>query len=210
MNLTFREHEIAAIHALGLGTRKGEQKKAAIIKATLQCIATDGYEHTNYETIGEKIGMKRPHVLYHFPNKNKLFEAAIRFLYGVGAVMVEEAMQGSGSTWQQKLKAYVLGTYTWLESDPNYLPVLTLAFYLSSIDKTYKKMSTEVRDAGEARIDKILQGHPRYKTLGRKEMVEKLHAILVNDCLKWATCIRKAKMASTANHTFDKMLSLLD
>ncbi len=192
------------------GPSKGAQKKLLIIKATIECVATLGYERTNYETIGQLVDMKRPHVAYHFPDKNKLFESVIRYVYGVGREMVREALSQEKGGWKKELEQYVNITFAWLDADPGYPAVLTLAFYLSAVNPIYKRMSTDVREAGKQTVADILKTCPKCTTTAaRLLLAEKMHDLLVSACLRWLTCVNKTKRATFAEQTFKKLIALL-
>lgn len=105
MSTATTTHDEKVLRRLNLlGPSKGELKKVAIIKAAIQCIATQGYERTNYETIGALIEMKRPHVAYHFPKKQLIVEMAIRYVYGIGVEMVEKTMAARAGKWEGSSK----------------------------------------------------------------------------------------------------------
>ena len=133
--------------------KKGELRKLEIIQATIRCLHERGLDATNYETIGQLCGMQRPHVAYHFPRKEALVEAAIRYVYSAGQEVVVETMKRAPAGGL--LLAYVRGSFAWVADEPAYGSVVALLGYLSTREPAFREMSREFRRIGPRQIGDV-------------------------------------------------------
>lgn len=139
----------------GDGPSKGTLKKFEIVQATIECIATIGFEKTTYEAIAKKIGTRRAHIAYYFKDKQDIFKACIKYIvsnyHNVSLDHVSKA-----TSPKDKLLKYVEGPYIWSQKYPNELSSMLLFYYLCTVHNSYKKLHDNVRSAGIERIRIIL------------------------------------------------------
>ncbi len=167
--------------------RKGDLRKLEILRATLACVAKHGWAGTNYESVGKICGLKRPHVAYHYPTWNTLIDSAIRFAYAAGASIVGDRMNSS-RTRADRLRAYIEGTFEWLESHPEHSAVISLLWHLASFDPHYRTLTTEFRELGTGRVYAILtDGSPIDPKSTHWKKAVAIHALVVGHCVTYVS-----------------------
>tara|TARA_R110002072_G_scaffold64203_9_gene159967 strand:- start:9634 stop:10272 length:639 start_codon:yes stop_codon:yes gene_type:complete len=134
---------------------KGMLKKIEIIEATIDCIATIGFEKTTYEAIAKQIGTRRAHIAYHFNDKQDIFKACVKYIVSNYHSISLQHLQEAFSP-KDKLMKYIEGPYLWSEKYPKQLAVMLLFYYLCSVRDDYKELHDKVRLAGLERINDIL------------------------------------------------------
>lgn len=170
--------------------RKGDVRKLQIVEAAVQCLAELGWAGTNYETVGNTCGMKRPHVAYHFPVWEDLVFAAIQYVYATGQGIVAEHLRDvSGDPGRvsagDRLKKYVEGTFAWLEQNPTHSSVITLLWHLATISRKYATLATEVKRTGAERLLHLLYTTERDRQKSRnREATLAIHALIVGHCVE--------------------------
>ena len=166
--------------------RKGDLRKLQIIEATISCLAKKGWAETNYESVGQFSGMKRPHVAYHYPKWELLIEATLKYAYNVGQTIVADYLRDADTPTAQ-LRAYIEGTFQWLTINPSHASVATLQWHLATFDKKYRKVSTELKRLGTERVYTILGGRKLSSGSTRWKAALAIHGILVGRCLEFIT-----------------------
>jgi AcrR family transcriptional regulator len=135
--------------------RKRDIRKATILEATIECIATIGVENTSFDSVGKRAEMIKAHVAYYFPNRNLLIEDALKFAIAtVQSVTVEFVVAEPDP--EKHLPAFVRGTFAWLERYPKQASAILLLYYYGSFDKNYRKLHTQVRNLGYERLQAIV------------------------------------------------------
>jgi len=172
--------------------RKGDLKKAEIINATIECLATIGFENTSFEAIAKKIGTRRAHVNYYFPNKDEIFLSAIKYIaatyQSISLKNLEKAMNS-----KELLNLYIEGPFIWAKKHPNQLSVMFLLYYLSTFKKEYLELNHQIRKGGVTRITYLLgQMNPRTKTSTLHDKAKSIQNILSGCLLDVATTKSKS------------------
>jgi AcrR family transcriptional regulator len=62
-------------------TPRGEQTRAAILRATAPLLAEHGYRGTSLASVADAVGMTQPGLLHHFPSKEHLLLAILEERY---------------------------------------------------------------------------------------------------------------------------------
>lgn len=162
--------------------RKGELRKLDIVRGTIASLAEVGWIGTNYESVGKRCGMQRPHVAYHYPKWDDLIEAAIRFAYGTGQAVVAEYLKQASPA--KLLEAYIRGTFDWFTQYPDHRSVVTLLLHLRTFDDKYAQLYGEMTMLGEERLHACL--FPEKETTAPSWHTAKMaHAMLVGRCLQY-------------------------
>jgi AcrR family transcriptional regulator len=177
-----------------LDLKKGDLRKLEIIRAAIRCISENGYENTNFETVGQLCNMKRPHVAYHFPKKEQIISAAIRYSYSMGQeIVIDHLKHASGA--QAKLKAYIEGTFHWFESNPYHGSVVMLCAYLSTREATYKKLTQEFKRIGTERVFSMLGSE------SNQRIADAVHVYIAGRVIEWLTCGDSASLSAFRKKT---------
>ncbi len=161
----------------GLKPGKGESRKRQIVEAFIECLAKGGLEKTSYEVVAKKVGMKRTHVAYYFENREEMIRATIRYAIAVGQQMIILRAE-KAKTMKEKFKVVVEGNFYWLETHPQFVPVLTLFYHLSSCDPSYRTLQTEIRNMGEQRIMTCLSFVPGMNETIAREKARMIQSLI--------------------------------
>lgn len=137
---------------------KGDMKKLEITKAAIECLAEVGIEKTTFESIAKKIGTRRAHIAYHFPEKHKIYLSAIKYVLATYQEYISESVRIHG-TGNDKLKNYIKATFDWMEENPNQVTVFMLMFYLCAMEHDFMDYYSLVREKELERIKYILREH---------------------------------------------------
>lgn len=140
---------------LDVQPRKGDLKKAEIIKAAVACIAEIGIEQTTFESIGKRIGMLRAHVAYHFDGKQEIIDRAIDYVVAnAQRVTVEKIKKASNP--REQLIAVVEAAFDWAFEFPEQADVLMLNFYYCRVFSGHLATHSRMRSMGRERLKSVL------------------------------------------------------
>ncbi|MBL6990222.1 MAG: TetR family transcriptional regulator [Bacteriovoracaceae bacterium] len=135
--------------------RKGDLKKLEIIRATIECLASVGLENTTYEAIAVKINTRRAHVAYHFNDKQKLYDAVIKYIVATHQQIALDLVAKAKNGKDLFLK-YVEAPFVWAKKHPEQASVFLLFYYLCTLKGEYLKLHKQIRGGGADRMTYIL------------------------------------------------------
>ncbi len=135
--------------------RKGDLKRVEIVEAAIQCFATIGYEKTTYEAIASKMGTRRAHVAYYFPEKDDILKASVQHIMNVYLGILSEQLT-SEKTASKRFRAYVRSPFRWAKKYPHQLSAMLLFYYQCRIRPEFRKLHNDIRASGLQRIHFML------------------------------------------------------
>jgi AcrR family transcriptional regulator len=136
--------------------RKGDKRKLEILDSAIECLATRGIEHTTFEEIGRRIGIRKSHVAYHFPNMGDLIETAMRYVIITMQNSIVERVKRA-QNWREAIEAQARGTMEWAKEFPGHAQVYILFCYQGSYTIRLRTTNREFREVGIARLTGILE-----------------------------------------------------
>ena len=151
-----RESKDIVSYLFKVGTGKGELKKLEIIKATIECLATLGIDKTTFDSIAKKIGTRKAHIAYYFPNKSDIYVEAIKYIYTFLLNFTENSLKNSTGGIDLFIK-YIQASFRWGNLYPNQAKLLTLFYYLCSLDSVYKDLHARIQNNNEGQIGAIIR-----------------------------------------------------
>ncbi|MCK5883997.1 MAG: TetR family transcriptional regulator [Bacteriovoracaceae bacterium] len=135
---------------------KGDLKKLEITKAAIECLAQVGIEKTTFEAIAKKIGTRRAHVAYHFPEKHKIFLSAVKYVLATFQEEISKSVDQVDNS-RDKLTSYVNASFNWMEKYPEQVTVLMLMFYLCALEHDFMDFYSLMRDKEIERLQHLLR-----------------------------------------------------
>jgi AcrR family transcriptional regulator len=142
--------------------RKADLRRMAILDAVIDCIAREGIHNLTAQAVGRRAKMRRSHITYYFPNQESMIEAAIQFVTATGQE-ITVAYVAAATDAVSRLEAMVHATFAWFERHPRHASVMLLLHYYGSCLPRYRKLTSQIRTAGENRLESILRSGPARK-----------------------------------------------
>jgi AcrR family transcriptional regulator len=185
---------------------KGERTKMRILEATIENIAESGIASTGFESVGQRVGLARRNVAYHFPRVEEMILAAIQLTIMNGQKLIVERLKTS-KTWKSRLQMYFKGMFEWIELYPTHGRVFVAFHHLASVDPKFKEEFLEITGAGMARVQTILKESPA--SAHSDEAAEVVHALLVGMIIRHSVTGSAGSSNAVANRGFKAALGIL-
>lgn len=87
-------------------TRTRKARREDLIAATIRLIFRDGIQTASLERIAAEAGTSKGTALYHFANKEELYESVMNSLFEAGGVYMTERIVAAPDTPRSKIVAY--------------------------------------------------------------------------------------------------------
>ena len=163
-------------------TKQGESTRQKIVLAAIRLAARHGFADASFQMIADEIRLSQSAVMYHFPDKNALFEELIRTIIRHNHEVVSELMDGADNSGSRLLK-HCLGNVLWaLRYRRQDAQILILLYYMAGRGREFSGLFEQMIAAGRERILAHL-------TAGVREGVFRLNddpaaaAETIQDCL---------------------------
>jgi AcrR family transcriptional regulator len=150
------------LRALRTGPTPGERKRAEILESVVAILAERGLDELTFESVGKATGMARSHVVYYFKSRDELVLAALRYC-SLSAGEIIDSQVGQAKDWQDALALYVEGNFEWIRRNPAHATIYLLMYYLARLNPVYRKLHSEIRQAGADRLEAVLNTRPGAK-----------------------------------------------
>ncbi len=95
-----------------------ESTKVKIIEAAIDCFGEFGYDGTSMRLIAEKLGISKPAIYYHFPDKQHLFQGIVAFVMDKFSNALE-TIKNDQTDAISKLKNVILNLFKPLSDESN-------------------------------------------------------------------------------------------
>jgi len=156
---TIKHHEKILGSILEFGHRTQDLRRAAILEAAVEIMATTGIDELTFERIGKQVKMARSHVVYYFSDRKLLVESALQFVALTAQEFIVQRLKDHDD-WRTLLTTYVEANFQWIYENRAHGSVFLLMYYEATLKKSIRKLSTEARIGGVKRITGILQLSP--------------------------------------------------
>ena len=137
---------------------KSNQKKTAIIKTAIRCVAQYGTEGASADVIARKMGIAQSGIFYYFPKQEALFDSLLGY---IAQVNHEIAMKYFGemklNTMRERLTGHVTANLIWANKHPDHISVLLLSMAKTGRSRLMRERVNHLFQVGEDRIYSILQ-----------------------------------------------------
>jgi len=182
------------------GLSNKEKRRLEIIEAAIDVLADEGLNKLTFNAVGQRLGIERASVAYHFPKKEVLLAQVIRYVYLIGQQITADRSKAAKNTEAQLLSIYDSAQY-WLGSDKRFPSIVTLFYYLTTTSPQFKELHSEIQKQGLNRIEQILTKHflkKNIKTSIVKTKALSLHSLMLGMTLKKYTTHDKSSTKSKA------------
>jgi AcrR family transcriptional regulator len=157
--------------------RKSERTKFAIVQATIEVYAAHGREGTTYERIAKSAGISRPLVQKYFPDREELFDLAMKFIRGNLQGIALKALGETHGSPEGELEAYVRSVFGWFVSHPSHARTMLGVICHAAHSRVHRASNTELADMGHERIATLLARLPANKGAKAKDLQERAKVI---------------------------------
>lgn len=196
------------------GTSKGEQTKSKIVSACLQVLGEVGYGQLTFESVGQKIGLMRAQVAYHFPDKDELVARTIAVVFAKGGKVIEDKLNNAVVDPQAHLKAYIEGNIEYIYDHTYHTAsITTLALHLATLHDRYRLLAEEVKMAGLRKVERILSGMFAQSGFSKPKIDELawiIHTMLVGEFIYLATTKSKEDAAQATESVLKRVKRILE
>lgn len=159
----------------GLHTPRGDQRRAQILNAVIDLIASGEATDLSFERIAKACKIRRSLVAYYFETPELLLKSTIEYALSFGQEYAVNKIT-LASTAEDRLRAFVDGNFEWFRDYPKHAAVFGFVNYLASSHPVYRKLHSGLAEMAEKRLEAILLGGKLIK--GRKAQVPAVASIL--------------------------------
>ncbi len=167
---------------------RAQMQQLRIIEAAVASYAKRGLSGTSYTTLAEACEISRPLIHHYFPTLDSLFLMTAKFMRAKHLQLtVQQSKQGA--TGEAQLREFVNGSFAWLEHNPDYAKFWLLYYYQCSLGGPIAKEHEELIQAGEHKIDQILQviENEGKKISDRSKLAKSIQMIIIGGTISAIT-----------------------
>lgn len=184
------EHDASLNSQLfGYRPNRGDSTRIRILGAAITLMAEGGLESITFDVIGEKVGLGKANVRYHFQDKQSIFLAAIKYIV-INAQSITREAVAQATTPSEQLKAVIVSGLMWLEDFPAHAKVWLLFWSLSTRNEEYLALHHEARTVGAERLSSILKSLKPAKLTSKQalSLARHIQKLITAEVVEHLTC----------------------
>ena len=120
-----------------------EQRRAALIAATIECLKRYGHDGLSIRTISAQAGVSVGLINHHFPNKDELVAAAYRHFNRELVDGLRAAVERAGRTPAARLRAFLIASFSTPNLDADVLAVWVVLWGLYRHSRPIQRVQRE-------------------------------------------------------------------
>lgn len=180
-------------------TVKGGNTRRRIVLSAIKLAAKHGFADASFQMIADDIGLSQSAVMYHFPDKNALFEELVRAIIVNNHEVVSSLISVTDNAGRRLLK-HCLGNVVWaLNSRKQDGQVLLLLYYLAGRGGRFSGVFDSMIAGGRERILALLHAGLRegiFKLKGEPETVTETIQDALFGAMLYAASAQDSKAAA--------------
>ncbi|MGI9412656.1 MAG: TetR/AcrR family transcriptional regulator [Hyphomicrobiales bacterium] len=133
-----------------------DQRRQAMIQATLRCLARDGYAKTGVRAIAEEAGVSIGLIRHYFETKSQLIAATQRHVSIELQAFSERAVEAAGTDPRDRLRAYLMSGFRPPFLDEKYITVRFMLWGVALTDPATKAVHDEGSGRYRARLGELI------------------------------------------------------
>lgn len=135
---------------------KADKRRLSIIQATIKAVADEGIEGANFERIARRLKLRRSHIVYYFESREALVIATVRYVVALAQEITSQYLVKK-NTAREKIHGVNEATFKWADEYWDHVRVLVMFYSHCASEASFRKLNTELRDIGTARIVELLK-----------------------------------------------------
>tara|TARA_B110001454_G_C12723278_1_gene436233 strand:- start:31792 stop:32409 length:618 start_codon:yes stop_codon:yes gene_type:complete len=135
---------------------KADKRRLSIIQAAIKSMASEGYEGVNFERLSRKMKIRRSHIVYYFKDRNELVVAMVRYVVALAQELTVQHLSKK-KTIEDKIHGICEATFLWADEYREHIQILVTFYALCGSQSTFRKLNTELKEVGSARIAELLK-----------------------------------------------------
>lgn len=152
---------------------KGEKKKHAIIMATINLVANEGFENCTFDRIAKEIQSTRPLLNHYFKTRESLFISCAQVVRLKRQEKVVTELKNATSN-SELLLNYIKANFNWYDEDKNELKYYVQFLALSTSNEAYREKNQSNVEMGLARILQIVSAGMKSKDFKKNNYLSNL------------------------------------
>lgn len=194
---------------LKFGVRKQDVRKASILQAVIEILAKQGVDELSFDKVGRAAKMARSHVVYYFPTRESMIEAALRYVAFAAQENIVRHMPDTGQ-WEDLLTGYIEGCFRWVKDHPDHATLFFLMYYQGAVKTGYsREIHSAARDHGAKRIAHILKLAAPWDPKALQKTSKGIQALITGNILDALSTDRSRELNARQKETTDLALQLV-
>lgn len=134
---------------------KGERTREKILKSSIQCLATLGYEKTTFQAIADHCGISQPLVVHYFEKRENVFPSVIEYLITRTQDVIRKEIDHTRSA-VDRLNDFIRISLEYVRKEPAEAKVfLTLSLFATFNDQ-YRSFNAKIKQSAIHELTEIL------------------------------------------------------
>jgi AcrR family transcriptional regulator len=187
-----------------------DERREKIVVTAINLIATRGFFAISFQMIADECGISQSAVLYHFKNRDELYEAVLQQLVRHNHEEVSAMMRPEDGA-ADRLRKHFWGNIAWAMKYPSEGQTLLLLYYLASYDPHFSVVYASMLQKARARIREHLLAGMREGAFRRDidpdRAAETLHDALLGSFINYLTVLRSGEPPADPRAKWEGLLS---